>query len=190
MRIILTIALILSLHLAYSQTDSTEIKLTHYKELFIKGFISAQEYETLKQHTLGLSTEQPKLVVAAPVITDSMRIADSLLIRKMILQGRVDAKAYYGPGGPAAATAFTSVFFGAVPIGLIPAIICSQTKPKEENLNYPDPVLFKNPDYANSYRMEARRIKTTHTWIGWGGGVAANILVGVVAGVIVGNKKK
>lgn len=174
----------------HSQSDSTEIKLTHYKELFIKGLITAQEYETLKQQTLGLPIEQKQIVVVVPIVTDSMRVADSLLARKMHYQAIVDARAYYKPSGASAGTVLTSIFAGAIPFGLIPAIICSNTQPKDDNLNYPDISLFKNPDYAKSYRIESMRIKRQNTWIAWGGGLGANIAVGVVTGIIVSLTKK
>jgi len=46
-----------------AQTDSTEIKLQHYKDLFIKGLISSQEYETLKGQVLGLPKSQPTTII-------------------------------------------------------------------------------------------------------------------------------
>lgn len=174
---------------SHAQTDSTEIKLTHYKELFMKGLITAHEYEALKQQALGISTQpvKPAIVIQNP---DSVRVADSLLAVKMHYQAIVDARAYYRPSGASAGTALTSIFAGAIPFGLIPAIICSNTQPKEDNLNYPDISLFKNPDYAKSYRIESMRIKRQNTWIAWGGGLGANIAAGVVTGIIVSLTKK
>ncbi len=44
-------------------------------------------------------------------------------------------------------------------IGLIPAVACSSTPPKDFNLNYPESDLMDNSDYASGYRYEAHRIK-------------------------------
>lgn len=55
---------------ANAQTDSTDIKLQHYKDLFIKGLITSQEYEALKQQTLGLpaKTQPTTIIVQQPKI--------------------------------------------------------------------------------------------------------------------------
>jgi hypothetical protein len=62
----LVAALLLSITV-FAQTDSTDIKLAHYKDLFVKGLITAQEYETLKAQTLGISkpttTQQTTTVI-------------------------------------------------------------------------------------------------------------------------------
>jgi hypothetical protein len=42
------------------QEDSTDIKLQHYKDLFVKGLISEQEYQQLKNNVLHLGTTQQK----------------------------------------------------------------------------------------------------------------------------------
>jgi len=63
MKKLLFICLLLPV-LTFAQTDSTDIKLQHYKDLFIKGLISAQEYETLKQQTLGIKpAPQPQTII-------------------------------------------------------------------------------------------------------------------------------
>ncbi len=57
-------ALILISILCKSQTiDSTEIKLSHVKELFIKNLITAQEYEQMRQQILGIQPQKPQPIV-------------------------------------------------------------------------------------------------------------------------------
>ena len=40
--------------LCFSQTDSTEIKLQKFKDMYFKGLISEQEYDKLRKKTLGI----------------------------------------------------------------------------------------------------------------------------------------
>jgi hypothetical protein len=53
-----TLLLLLLPFYIFAQTDSTQIKLQEYKDLFIKGLINAQEYEMLKAKQLGLTTTE------------------------------------------------------------------------------------------------------------------------------------
>ena len=48
----------------FAQTDSTTIRLQHYKDLFVQGLISSQEYEILKQKELKLSPANTTIVPA------------------------------------------------------------------------------------------------------------------------------
>ena len=65
----------------FAQIDSTDIKLQHYKDLFVKGLISSQEYETLKQQALGIKIT-PAPVQAATVQQPRPHI-DSIQLAKM-----------------------------------------------------------------------------------------------------------
>lgn len=49
-----------------AQTDSTQIKLSYYKDLFIKGLIDSKEYEKMKSNVLGLSPESAPRVDTLP----------------------------------------------------------------------------------------------------------------------------
>ena len=81
--------------------------------------------------------------------------------------GANDALRYYraqntGAGWTGATAALT------IPIiGLIPAVACSSTPPKDFNLNYPESDLMDNSDYASGYRYEAHRIKKKKVWTGF-----------------------
>lgn len=60
--ITLSVLLMLSVF-CKAQTDSTEIKLNQFKDLFMKGLITAPEYEALKQKTLGIQSQPPSVVI-------------------------------------------------------------------------------------------------------------------------------
>lgn len=95
--------------------------------------------------------------------------------------GREDARRYYraqntGAGWTGVTAALTTPVFG-----LIPAVICSSTVPKDFNLDYPDDDLMDDYDYAYSYRNEAKRIKSKKVW----GGFAIGTAVWLVSFVLV-----
>jgi hypothetical protein len=93
---------------------------------------------------------------------------------KMFIKGKRDAKLFYdGPTG-AVGVGITSFFI--LPIGLIPAIICSAIAPREKNLNYPNYDLWKNEGYQAGYKYQAKKVKQKKIWTGFGIGLAAGIL--------------
>jgi hypothetical protein len=97
----------------------------------------------------------------------------------LFARGGLDAKKSYhgnGKGG----TFWTSFLLTPV-VGLIPAISCSSTQPKEANLNYPDIGLMQVPEYSAGYKQEAFRIKRRAVWKAWGFGFVS--FVPVVVGV-------
>ena len=81
--------------------------------------------------------------------------------------GIEDARMFYrgensGSGWTGATAALITPGFG-----LIPAIICSSTVPKDYNLNYPDGDLMRDYKYADDYRRQAKRIKSRKVWGGY-----------------------
>ncbi len=93
------------------------------------------------------------------------------------LLGIEDAKSNYdGYHGSGTATFLTSIFLSPL-VGLVPAISCSSTRPKDRNLNYPDADLIKNHEYYMGYTNEARRIKQRNVWKNWTITVSLNLVV-------------
>ncbi len=95
------------------------------------------------------------------------------------VKGQSDAMTYYhGYKGAGTGTLITTLL---LPIaGLIPAIACSSTKPKEINLNYPKTELMKNQDYYNGYTQKAKKIKQGKVWKNFGIGIGVNILAYII----------
>lgn len=97
----------------------------------------------------------------------------------MFLKGQVDATRYYnGYKGAGTGTLITSLVSPL--IGLIPAIACSSTKPKDINLHYPNPELMKNPDYFLGYTQKAKKIKQGKVWLNWGIAFGVNLVAEVL----------
>ena len=81
--------------------------------------------------------------------------------------GANDALRYYRAKNTGAGWTGATVALITPLVGLIPAVACSSTPPKDFNLNYPESDLMSNSDYASGYRYEAHRIKKNKVWIGF-----------------------
>jgi len=93
----------------------------------------------------------------------------------LFTQGKLDASKYYkGYKGAGTGTLITSLLSPLV--GLIPAIACSSTQPKEANLNYPNSDLIKKSNYYNGYTQRSKKIKQGKVWKNWGIAFGVNIV--------------
>lgn len=93
----------------------------------------------------------------------------------LFLKGKFDAIRYYR--GYKGASALTLIATLLSPLGgLIPATICSSTKPKDNKLNYPNPELMKQSDYYIGYTKKAKKIKQGKVWTNWGIGFGVNLV--------------
>ena len=91
-------------------------------------------------------------------------------------EGVKDASIYYrNYGGAVAGTVLTTTLVTGF-AGLIPAIICSSTFPKTENLGLANKEKLNNQSYYDGYLGEAKKIKSRAVWTGWGIGVGVNLL--------------
>lgn len=92
------------------------------------------------------------------------------------IKGQIDAARHYKRyKGAATGTLLTSLLSPV--IGLIPAILCSATNPKIENLGYPNEELFKQAAYYKAYTKKAKKIKQRKVWSNWGIGLGVNLVV-------------
>jgi hypothetical protein len=130
-------------------------------------------------------------LVAAPVFAQTATPDSSIVVigsaatgyapegqtatKDLYVKGQVDAELNYKKyKGAAAGTLIASLVSPLV--GLIPAIACSATHPKIENLGYPDANLFMNKDYHDGYTKKAKRIKSGKVWKNWGIGFGVNLV--------------
>lgn len=101
----------------------------------------------------------------------------------MYSAGVYDASKFYdGYSGAALGTLLSSIAF---PYNIIPAIACSATTPKDENLGYRDNKLMQNQSYSRGYTRQAHKIKQQKVWrnyaIGSGVMIGFYIVLGVIA---------
>lgn len=123
------------------------------------------------------------LMIAVLISLQSVGQTDSSTL--MYKRGISDATRYYkGYKGAAAGTLVTAIV-GTPVLGLVPALVTTSAKVKDENLKYPDPELFANKDYKEGYIMRANQRKKRKTWINYaiGSGVSLIVLAGIAAGV-------
>jgi len=103
----------------------------------------------------------------------------NLTEEELFVKGQTDAIKYYDGYKPAA-TGTLIVGLLSPLAGLIPAIACSSTKPKDLNLNYPNEVLIKKPIYHKSYTTKAKKIKQGKVWSNWGMAFGANLVLAAI----------
>ena len=92
------------------------------------------------------------------------------------MKGQKDATRYYveytGAGTGTLVTSLVSPL-----LGLVPAIACVATPPKQKNLNFPSAELLKNPDYHRGYDARAKKMKQGKVWTNWGVGLGVNLIL-------------
>ncbi|MBP6304040.1 MAG: hypothetical protein KBB37_12830 [Bacteroidia bacterium] len=97
----------------------------------------------------------------------------------LFIQGQKDALRFY-KGYKGAGTGTLIAGLVSPLVGLIPAIACSSTEPKEINLNYPNADLMKKSDYYNGYTQKAKKIKQGKVWTNWGIAFGVNLVAVLV----------
>ncbi len=112
---------------------------------------------------------------------DSTNRSPVTVIKKsMYVEGQRDAERNYTKYKAAGTgTLFASLVSPL--IGLIPAIACSSTMPKEVNLGAPKPELLAQEDYYLGYTQKAKKIKSRKSWTNWAVGFGVNLAIVVIA---------
>lgn len=97
----------------------------------------------------------------------------------LFIKGQSDASIHY-KGYKAAGTGTLVVSLLSPIVGLIPAIGCSATQPKDINLDYPDSDLMKKPAYYNGYTQKSKKIKQGKVWANWAIAFGVNVVAVIV----------
>jgi len=106
----------------------------------------------------------------------------------LFIQGQNDAILNYQgykTAGNAVLLSTAYPFYGIF-LGIAPALLSSNSDPKDENLGYPNLDLMKNEQYAKGYKQKAKQIKRKKVITNYVSGLAiqAGILVTAVIVVI------
>lgn len=151
------------------EVTTTEIKYKKFDNLngptftILKSDVLMVRYEN---GTKDIFNEEKK----NETVSNPTQISGALFI-----QGQTDASRYYkGYKGAGTGTLIASLVSPLV--GLIPAIACSSTQPKEINLNYPNAELMKKPEYYNGYIQKSKKIKQGKVWTNWGIAFGVNLV--------------
>jgi hypothetical protein len=125
--------------------------------------------------TEGIFNVEKTAPSATPAITPYVST------EKQYFKGQNDAERYY-KGYKGAGTGTLVVSLISPLVGLIPAIACSATSPKELNLNYPDAELMRNDEYQKGYKAKAKKIKQGKVWKNFGIAFGVNLLLVLALG--------
>ena len=98
---------------------------------------------------------------------------------KLYLKGQEDATKYYDDYNYAGTGTLVISLLSPL-AGLIPAIACSSTPPKEKNLNFHNSELKNNLDYHSGYLHSAKKIKQRKVWSNWGIAFGINIFAAAI----------
>jgi hypothetical protein len=102
-----------------------------------------------------------------------------VVAQNLLVKGQRDAERHYQKyRGAGTGTLVASLVSPLV--GLIPAIACSATAPKETNLGYPKPELFAQEEYYRGYTQKAKKIKQRKVWGNWAIGFGVNMIAVLV----------
>ncbi|WP_266367019.1 hypothetical protein [Tellurirhabdus rosea] len=94
-------------------------------------------------------------------------------------RGTRDADQYYtGYKGAGTGTLIASLISPLA--GLIPAIACSTTPPREMSLGYPNSTTYEHADYRMGYNRQAKKIKSRKVWTNWGIGLGTNLILALI----------
>lgn len=136
------------------------IEQRNYKELNFQEV----DYIKIRDRYYGLSPKRKVLINTVLAYNDT------------VFKGAVDACRFYDTKGAQTATFISTFGVGAI-LGLVPAISISSTNPKDKNLKMPENALKNDVLYNNGYKKQAKKIKQRNTWNGYGGGIAALIVL-------------
>ena len=92
----------------------------------------------------------------------------------LFVKGQTDATLHYRSYGAAGTGTLITGLLSPL-VGLIPAIACSSTPPRDHNLDYPDADLIKRHEYYEGYTLRARKIKRGKVWKNWGIALGINV---------------
>jgi hypothetical protein len=92
-------------------------------------------------------------------------------------QGVLDAQRLYPKKHTGAGGTFFTCFLLDPVLGLIPALICSSSPPKTENLGVTNADLLNDTEYMRGYTDEAHKLKKKKVWTGFTAGTGAYLVV-------------
>ncbi len=160
------------------EINPTEIKYVAFDNkngpiyIILKDEVEYILYENGTKDIFNVAKTEPK---KDTVVVINKTVSDE----NLYLKGRSDANLYYDGYKPAGTGTFIISLLSPL-AGLLPAVICSNTKPSFDNLNIPNQTLAKNNEYTTGYTSQAYAIKSKKVWRNWGIALGINILAYVI----------
>lgn len=161
------------------EVTQTEVKYKKFDNLTGPTFTMAKADILMVRYENGtkdIFNVEPKASSNTSNSSNSSNATSTQNTDDLHAKGQIDATRYYtGYKGAGTGTLIASLLSPLV--GLVPAIACSSTQPKDENLMYPSSELMKKPDYNNGYATKAKKIKSGKVWTNWGIGFGVNLVL-------------
>jgi len=150
------------------EVTTTEVKYKKFDNL------NGPVFSILKSELLLIRYENG----SKDVFNDNKKVEEKTIsVKDMYLEGQSDANRFYkGYKGAGSTVLVTSLLLSPL-VGLIPAAICASSDPQDENLGYPSSDLMKNSEYANGYRIRAKKIKKNKVWTNLGVAFGINVVL-------------
>lgn len=144
------------------------------------GNVDYKLFEDPSDCLFTIKSERVRAIKYEIVKIDTLPLTEERIRRNMQLKGIHDADVYYNKYQGARAGTIVATVATAGVGGLVPAILCSKAPPAPQNLGCPAPRLMENEYYRAAYKREAKKIKTTNVWAGFGMGVLVDIGLGII----------
>lgn len=188
--IFLVLTIVLAVNFSFSQDiismkDSGDVQVKIIEitpiEILYKRFdnLEGATFSILKSDVTSVRYENGTRDLFNVDNQDATIANSSLPSRDLYMRGYTDAtKCYTGYHYAATATFIVSLISPLA--GLVPAIVCSASGPRKNNLHYQKTELMKLPEYNHGYTHHAKRIKQGKVWSNFGIALGINILAGII----------
>lgn len=149
----------------------TDLLMVKYENNTEEIFTGNDSYTRPANNMVATTSTSPDIVnVPATPVTSAPIVTTTGLAtgQDMYIKGQLDAELHYDNyKGAGTGVLLTSLLVSPL-IGLVPAVVCSTTKPQDHNLDYPNFNLMQDPSYKKGYTNKARKIKSGRVWRNWG----------------------
>ncbi len=162
------------------EVNPTEIKYVAFDNkngpvyIVLKDEVEYIIYENGSKDEFTIAKPQPKKDTVVVITKPPTQNQENLY-----LKGRSDANLYYDGYKPAGTGTFIVSLLSPL-VGLLPAVLCANTKPSFDNLNIPNQTLAKDEEYYRGYSSQAKSIKSKKVWRNWGIALGINIVAAVI----------
>ncbi|RIJ41700.1 hypothetical protein [Pontibacter oryzae] len=147
----------------------------------LKNDISVIQYADNTSESFEITDVAQPIATTQPIESSTPVVLPSSAGNNVDLyaKGQSDAITYYDGYKPASTGTLVTSLLSPL-IGLIPAVACSATTPRDHSLDAPSHELLAQPNYKTGYKKRARKIKSGKVWKNWAIGLGVNVVLAVL----------
>lgn len=172
---------ITSTEIKYKRFDHQEgptYTLAKAEVLMVKYENNSEEFFTGTDSYVRSEDGSKATVETTPVTANTAPAVPTATGQDSYLRGQIDAEVHYDDYRSAGTGVLITSLLSPL-VGLVPAVVCSTTKPQEHNLNYPNYSLMQDAGYRSGYTNKARKIKSGRVWRNWGIAFGVNLVLAI-----------